>query len=76
MTLCCQVTNYPINALEREEIHPTHTGSNNFTGSLGSSWNIPMQAGNPFASWMLYSVGKYHPIFCRLIIRQNLIKLK
>jgi len=32
MTLCCQVTNYPINALEREEIHPTYIGSNNFPG--------------------------------------------
>jgi len=50
MTLCCQVTNYPINALEREEIHPTYTGSNNFNSSVENSWNTPMQAGNSFAS--------------------------
>jgi len=33
MTLCCQLTNYPINALEREDIHTTYAGSNNFNGS-------------------------------------------
>jgi len=29
MTLCWQVTNYPIDALKREEINTTYTGSNN-----------------------------------------------
>ena len=64
MTLCCQVTNYPIDALKREEINTTYTGSNNFTGSMGNSWNIPMKAGGPFASRAVISVGKDHPIFC------------
>jgi len=41
MTPCCQVPNYPIDALEREEIHPTYTGSNNFTGSVGSHGTYP-----------------------------------
>ena len=64
MTLCCQVTNYPIDGLEREEINTTYTGSNNFTGSMGNSWSIPVQAGSPFPSRAVVSVGKYRPIFC------------
>ena len=46
MTPCCQVTNYPINALEREEIDTTYTGSNNFNCADRSATNIPAQLGN------------------------------
>jgi len=46
MTLCCQVTNHPINALEREEIHTTYTGSNNFTGSGRHAKNMSAWVGN------------------------------
>ena len=40
MTLCCQLTNYPIYELEREEIHTTYTGSNNFNDSDDHAENL------------------------------------
>ena len=46
MTLCCQLTNYAISALEREEIHTTYTGSNNFNDSDDQAKNMPAQVGN------------------------------
>ncbi len=46
MTLCCQLTNYPIYELEREEIHTTYTGSNNFNGLDDRGKSLPAPVGS------------------------------